>query len=77
MPNNKKMKNMKSTAFARLGNDERSDPISLFISGNALIDLKGRSTLNVRRDFMSPVEASGWTCSMIPTTTTMKSSQFQ
>jgi hypothetical protein len=59
MPKSKKMKNMKRTAFARLGKDDNNEPISLRISGNALIDLNGLSTLRVRNDFMSPVEASG------------------
>jgi hypothetical protein len=68
---------MNTTALARLGKEANRDPISLLISGKALIDLKGRNTLKVRNDFISPVDAPGDAISRIPTTTTIKSSQFQ
>ena len=52
MPKSKKIKNMKTTAFAKLGRDDKSDPIRRFILGKAFIDLRSLRTLRVRRDFM-------------------------
>ena len=52
------MKNMKITAFAKLGSDDSKEPINRFISGNALIDLNGRRTLSVLKDFIPPAAES-------------------
>ena len=46
------MKNMKTTALAKLGREDNSDPIRRFILGKAFIDLRGLRTLNVLRDFI-------------------------
>lgn len=75
MPNNRNMKNIKTTALAKLGSDANSDPISLRMLGNAFMDLKGLNTLNVLKALRLAAGIAGIN-SMIPIHTTRKSSQF-
>lgn len=76
MPKSKNMKNIKITAFPRLGKDASKDPMSLLMLGKALIDLRGLKTLNVLRAFKFAAGKEGMN-SIIPIQTTRKSSQFQ
>ena len=75
IPNSRKIKNMKTTAFPRLGRDASKDPMSLLILGNALMDLRGLNTLNVLRAFKLAAGSAGMSSNM-PMHTTKKSSQF-
>lgn len=75
MPNNKNMKNMNKTAFARVGIDASKESISLLIDGIDLMLLRGRSTRSTLRTLIVVSEKKGMN-SMIPTITTKKSSQF-
>ena len=70
------MNSINMMASARLGKAASKDPMSLFILGNALIDLKGLRTLIVRSalNWANPLMSN---ISTVEILTTMKSSQFQ
>lgn len=68
------MKNMKTTALPKLGRDDRREPMSRRILGNALTDLRGLSTLIVLSPFRLGIFGMN---SMMPMHTTEKSIQFQ
>lgn len=70
------MKNMKSTAFARVGMDASKESISLLIDGMDLMLRSGLKTRNTRKTLIVFRENRGKN-STIPIMTTMKSSQFQ